>query len=72
VPDLITNELGDRLRAERHCGQFLDEMEKAGERDRGQGGNRRSPSPETTVKTLDEMGITRDQSSQWQKLAAAK
>ena len=51
-----------RLRAERKAGQLLTKMEKA------KGGN---PSyvPRGSQKTLFDLGITYDQSSQWQKLA---
>lgn len=73
-----------RLRAERRAGQLLTEMKQTGERDQGSGGNRRSPSHGTTViqetpyqqseshrpvVTLSDLGVTRDQSSQWQQLA---
>jgi hypothetical protein len=64
-----------RIRAERRAGELLQEMKKRGERDPGNGGDRKSPSTATTViqsnkpSTLQDIGITRDQSSQWQKLA---
>lgn len=56
-----------RVRAERKCGEMLAEMEKA------KGGEQYHRSSEATsaepVKTLSEMGITKDQSSKWQALA---
>ena len=48
-----------RLRAERKAGQILSKMEM-------RGGDRRSKSRPTTLK---EVGVSRDQSSKWQKLA---
>ena len=64
-----------RVRAERKCGELLAETEKA-KGSKGQligrdpsGGSVVRP-PEQNVKTLSEMGITKDQSSKWQKLAA--
>lgn len=58
-----------RLRAERRAGEMLRDMEKA------KGGRpENNPSNDATgfakEKTLDEIGISRDQSSRWQKLAA--
>jgi hypothetical protein len=57
-----------RLRAERRAGELLKEMAKSGER-KGWGGDRRSKSGAPTLKTLTDIGISRDQSSQWQQLA---
>jgi len=56
-----------RLRAERRAGQLLAEMEKA----KGSPGNQHTGPVERAdrSKTLPELGISRDQSSQWQKLA---
>lgn len=54
-----------RIRAERKTGQLL---KNSTERQR-QGGNRKSKSPGTTLKTLDDIGISKDQSSKWQKMA---
>jgi hypothetical protein len=48
-----------RLRAERKCGEMLNEREMAKQR------SQRS----TPVETLTDLGITRDQSSQWQLAA---
>lgn len=58
-----------RLRAERRCGQMVGEMEKA-----RPGRPPNNPSHDTTysrgAQTLTQLGISRDQSSRWQKLAA--
>jgi hypothetical protein len=58
-----------RLRAERKSAQLLRLMKERGELDAGKGGDRKSPSQPTRVKTLADFGITYDQSSKWQKLA---
>lgn len=64
-----------RTRAERRAGELLIEMKRNGARDTGQGGNRRSPSAivdgEKPV-TLARLGIKRDESADWQKLARIK
>jgi hypothetical protein len=57
-----------RLRAERRAGQMLAEMEKAK-------GGRPAENPSRSVtgfpkQTLDDLGISRPQSSRWQKLAS--
>jgi hypothetical protein len=61
-----------RLRAERKAGQLLAQMEKAkGARFAGRepdGSPRRSPDA-TAEKTLADLGISKGQSSRWQKLA---
>lgn len=57
-----------RLRAERKTGQLLAQMPKAsGTLKRG---TELPRSTETTTGTLKELGISKDQSSQWQKLGA--
>lgn len=64
-----------RVRAERRCGELLAEMEKAkGVRMNGRddsGEFRRSNDATTeSPRTLSDLGITKDQSSKWQRLAA--
>jgi hypothetical protein len=58
-----------RIRAERKAGQLLAQMNKAkGAREPGT--NRGlTRSCETTASTLADLGVSRDQSSRWQKLA---
>lgn len=59
-----------KVRAERRCGELLAEMEKAkGTLKRGTD-LPRSNAATTGTRTLDEMGITKDQSSRYQRLAA--
>jgi hypothetical protein len=58
-----------RLRAERRCGQLLKETEKA-KGAQGTGSNQyQVRSIGTTAPTLSDRGISKDQSSRWQKLA---
>ncbi|MYF06691.1 MAG: hypothetical protein F4092_00580 [Rhodospirillaceae bacterium] len=56
-----------RLRAERKAGQLLKDMEKAarGPDANGQGSQRAT----AETPTLSDMGVSKDQSSRWQKLA---
>jgi hypothetical protein len=58
------------IRAERRCGQLLQDSNKAlrGPGANGQGSQRTTPDG---AQTLAELGITGNQSSRWQKLAAA-
>ena len=61
-----------RVRAERKCGELLRDTEKAKGSDvagRPDLDGRREL-PANPPKTLSDMGITKDQSSNWQKLAA--
>lgn len=57
-----------RLRAERRAGELLREMKERGERDPGGRGPRKVESSRATQ--LPDLGITRDQSRKWQKIAA--
>lgn len=57
-----------RKRAERRAGELLTEMKETGERQtRGSTGGGRAKSE---AATLQDIGVTKDQSSEWQKLAA--
>jgi hypothetical protein len=62
---LIQHATDLRLRAERRAGQLLAKMKERGERDPG-GKGKIELRPSTQLKTL---GITKTQSSRWQKLA---
>jgi hypothetical protein len=59
-----------RIRAERRAGQLLKEMKENGQRENNHGGDRKSRSRSSTMKTtLADIGVSKDQSSQWQRLA---
>jgi hypothetical protein len=59
-----------RLRAERKAGILLRQMEKAkGAREPGSNRGMTRSDAATASKTLGDLGITKDQSSQWQRLA---
>jgi hypothetical protein len=54
-----------RLRAERRAGELLAEMARTGQR-----AAKGDQKPMSRKSTLPELGISRNQSSQWQKVAA--
>lgn len=54
-----------KVRAERRCGELLRVTAASGERNTGG-----KPSKDATVSTLADMGLTRDESSRYQQLAA--
>jgi len=58
-----------RVRAERKCGELLRDMEKAKPPGDNQYKKQLRSIDTTEPKTLAEMGLTKDQSSKWQKLA---
>jgi hypothetical protein len=63
-----------RRRAERWAGELLAEMGQNGSRAKA-GGDPKSSSGKSNLiskKTLDQLGVTPDQSSLWQKLAKIK
>ena len=69
--DLQTYATEIRMRAERKIGALLKAQARVGER-AGRGGDQKSTSLSNDVDrppTLEDLGITRDQSSRWQKLA---
>ena len=55
-----------RIRAERRAGELLVDMQTSGER---QAKERGRPTKVSSLATLPRLGITRDQSSKWQRLA---
>lgn len=56
-----------KVRAERRCGEMLRETHRA---HAGENQHSRSSNDATTSPTLADMGLTRDQSSRYQQLAA--
>ena len=60
-----------RIRAERRAGELLKAAKDAGQRHNGRGNNRPKLDSRSSIPTptLTEIGISADQSSDWQKLA---
>ncbi len=59
-----------RIRAERRTGEILKEMKESGERKTAAAGRpKASEAPTLLQPSLADLGISRDQSSQWQRLA---
>lgn len=69
-PELLALASEIKARAERRAGELLREMELAGER-QPHGGDRKSKFPQGNIDApnLSALGITRKQSSAWQRLA---
>lgn len=58
-----------KIRAERRAGELLKQMADAGERSGGRGGDRKS-SDAVSLDSLSDIGVTRKQSSRWQREAS--
>jgi len=70
--ELIDHATEIRLRAERRAGELLAQMKERGERE-ARGGDRKSKCSASTLiapPQLADLGITKSQSSNWQRLAA--
>ena len=77
--DLERQAIEIRLRAERRTGELLIETKANGQRHNGRGNNKKLESPAVTpnqklespvvTPTLDDLGITKRQASDWQKMA---
>jgi len=59
-----------RIRAERRAGEMLAEMKKTGQRDSGRGKRKAESGTTMPLPKLADLGISADQSSNWQQLAA--
>lgn len=71
--ELIANATDIRIRAEIRAGELLAGMKERGERHDGKGQTRevlQSQTATVSTSTLSDIGITKTQSSRWQKLAA--
>lgn len=63
-PEVIRKAEEIKLRAERRAGELLKETQK------NKGGKPNLSKPTTGILTLENLGVTRDQSSKWQKIAS--
>jgi phage N-6-adenine-methyltransferase len=59
-----------RLRAEIHAGELLIERKERGERDTGRGDRQSKKAKSRPVTQLSDIGVSKMQSSRWQRLAA--
>jgi N6-adenosine-specific RNA methylase IME4 len=67
---LITQATEIRMRAERRAGELLIEMAQRHERDSGKGNRNPVLKSQAATPKLTDLGISKTQSSRWQKLAA--
>jgi len=69
-PKLIDYATDVRLRAEIRAGELLKEMAATGQRDNGKGNRNPDLKSQAGAPKLSDLGVTKTQSSRWQKLAA--
>lgn len=70
---LISKAIELRMRAERRAGELLAEMKERGERHKGKGQSRevlQSRAATVSEPKLSDLGVSKTQSSRWQKLSA--
>lgn len=68
--ELLNQATEIRLRAERRAGELLREMAERGERDSGHGDRQSEKAKSQPATQLSGIGVTKAQSSRWQKLAS--